>query len=424
MTDEPPRTPNDAQKLCRFCLKQPDQPELALNWRHSEPEIPAIFQQLTGIQLDAAHSIDDDNYYSNLLCISCHNQMKLVVEIRQEFERVANCWQLMIERWRQDRHDDNISTAAAAIDYDQLDTTSDEEDGGRSLSSRRKTTPKSMPPANHLPIYECDICGHGGMQTKRLLQSHMTTHRRVHAKADRGTCHICGKTNLKWLSSHLQDHRKKDRFRCEFCQKGFSRRAQWVNHRRVHTGERPFVCEICAYTFTSASTLANHRKLHRIEEEAAATATPKPKRRHSLAPDVKHKFQKLMRTNRQPKHPAAETKPKLKCPLCSDNDDADNESVALYNNRQTMYQHLKLQHPRPAGIDAWKQMLATMCMECHRPFPDAAALAAHKIEHLDYECSICRRRFNNRLAMEFHVQRHSAKERAHKCEVSSKQKYL
>lgn len=409
MMNEPCLLPDDAQKLCRFCLKEPDAGRQ--EWP-AHPNIPTLFQQITGIKLE----IHSD--YSNLICTVCHDQMQLVTQIRDDFLRIETCWQAMLKRWQQQQQqqlkiEDVESFVESPMEADGAATNSSSSDDEQ---KHRKSPPKRENKIKFTwanMIYECAICGHGGMQTKRLLHTHMNTHRRHYA--DRGTCHICGKTNLKWLTSHLQDHRKKDRFRCEFCQKGFNRRTHLVNHQRVHTGERPFVCEICAYTFTSASTLTTHRKLHRIEEEAMATATPKPVRRRSLVPVIKYKTH----ANRQAKHPAAEMRPKLKCPLCwSTGGDGDEDAAALYNNRQTMYQHLKLMHSRPAGIDAWKQMLATFCMECHREFPDSVTLAAHKIEHLDFECSICRRRFNNRLAMEFHVQRHSAKERAHKCEVS------
>lgn len=227
--------------------------------------------------------------------------------------------------------------------------------------------------------------------------------RLAHQSHPSSTCHICGKTNLKRLNQHLRDHRKTDRYQCAHCPKSFCRLAMKEQHERQHTGERPFICEVCAFTFTSPAALKRHARRHTdpqaltLSTNGQVIANPQPRvqahRPRLVAADV---VQKLP--------PRAGIR--LECPLCHH----------TYVNRSSLQPHMKIQHGH-AGLDAWKRLLATTCLVCGDRFDGAARLAEHKLVHQRHQCAICKRRFQSRVTMELHVQKHSKKERRHQCEI-------
>lgn len=221
---------------------------------------------------------------------------------------------------------------------------------------------------------------------------HMTD---KHISVNNSTCHICGKSNLKRLAQHLRDHRKADKFKCPHCPKGFNRRSMLRQHERLHTGERPFICEVCAFAFTSSAALKRHCKSHTLNPDPSADAPPK------------RQAQRLRVTQTQPipKLPPRQGI-RLECPLCHN----------TYVNRASIQPHMKLMHGAE-GVTAWKQMLDTTCLVCNEKFASAEQLAAHRPQHIEHQCPICRRRFHCKITLDLHVKNHSQKERRHKCDV-------
>eukprot|EP01084_Bolivina_argentea_P010493 19545_1 len=67
--------------------------------------------------------------------------------------------------------------------------------------------------------------------------------------------HFC---NLK---SHFKIHTSAAHV-CEFCDKPFGRKANYIEHRRIHTGETPFKCNICRKQFKQKHAWKVHMKIH------------------------------------------------------------------------------------------------------------------------------------------------------------------
>lgn len=215
------------------------------------------------------------------------------------------------------------------------------------------------------------------------------------------------------MTRHMKDHRLREnaKIQCPYCKRGFSRHTDMIQHQRIHTGERPFICEICAFTFTSASSLLRHHKLTHIidaiEQSAgdvnAVTTTARTKK--SLTKEQRIRTITPARTvvvsmKRNPL-------PKLICPLCK----------GEYVGSTSLSLHMRVEHA-PHGKEAYRRLLEMTCMLCNKQYASVAELAAHKVaNHYQHVCGICSQGFDNKRTLEYHEQRHSKKERKHKCVV-------
>ncbi|XP_074657203.1 uncharacterized protein LOC141910368 [Tubulanus polymorphus] len=47
-------------------------------------------------------------------------------------------------------------------------------------------------------------------------------------------------------------------FKCQFCDKSFGTRAQFIKHKRIHTGEKPYKCRKCELRFTQKGNCKQH----------------------------------------------------------------------------------------------------------------------------------------------------------------------
>ena len=49
--------------------------------------------------------------------------------------------------------------------------------------------------------------------------------------------------------------------------KGFTTKARYIQHQRIHMGIKPFKCKICEYSSTRSDNVLFHaRKVHKIEK--------------------------------------------------------------------------------------------------------------------------------------------------------------
>ena len=62
-------------------------------------------------------------------------------------------------------------------------------------------------------------------------------------------CPVCGlliNSKRNNFRQHLKIHTGVKPFVCDICSRSFRKKAHMEEHRRIHTGEKPFVCEICS----------------------------------------------------------------------------------------------------------------------------------------------------------------------------------
>jgi len=87
-------------------------------------------------------------------------------------------------------------------------------------------------------------------------------------------CIKCGLrlNNLEHFNAHMNDHWSEDKC-CPVC--GLlinSKRFNFKQHLKIHTGEKPFVCKVCNRSFRQKAHMVKHITTHRNGETAAAAA--------------------------------------------------------------------------------------------------------------------------------------------------------
>ena len=109
---------------------------------------------------------------------------------------------------------------------------------------------------------EKQICSQCSKELPSLpsLKEHI---KKVHEKVP---CVECGKLISTGLmkrhiaSKHTPNDLKK--FKCDVCGKGFAARANFEDHKNIHTGAKPFKCKYCTACFASKGTHAMHERKH------------------------------------------------------------------------------------------------------------------------------------------------------------------
>jgi len=75
-------------------------------------------------------------------------------------------------------------------------------------------------------------------------------------------------TNLDNFNVHMNDHWSDDKC-CPVC--GLlinSKRFNFKQHLKIHTGEKPFVCQVCNRAFRQKAHMVKHVTTHRTEPRA------------------------------------------------------------------------------------------------------------------------------------------------------------
>ena len=133
--------------------------------------------------------------------------------------------------------------------------------------------------------FSCQICGKICAFQSQLKQHTVEAHSTERPKDV--VCDICGNRYRReaGLRQHMasahSDHRE---FQCLHPKciqdgkiKGFTTRARYLQHQRIHMGLKPFMCKLCEYKSTRSDNVLFHcRKVHRI---------PKPTKKNDVQID-------------------------------------------------------------------------------------------------------------------------------------------
>ncbi|KAM6996641.1 uncharacterized protein RBU47_013423 [Passerculus sandwichensis] len=257
--------------------------------------------------------------------------------------------------------------------------------------------------------YVCGVCGKSFTQ-----KTHLSDHQKVHAGQQLGgnptlaheggqivmvvvheqlqggqekphKCSECGKSFRKRanLMEHSRVHTGEKPYKCGECGESFSWNSQLIRHQRVtHTGEKPYACQFCAKTFTCKSHLTSHLRTHTGEKPYACDQCHK--RFQSSSSLVVHQ---RSHTGERP----------FRCPECGV---GFKENSALVRHRRTHTGE------RPYG-----------CEQCQSSFPTRSLLAEHQRIHTGekpFRCDDCGKGFRQKSSLVKHRRIHTG-ERPYVC---------
>lgn len=112
----------------------------------------------------------------------------------------------------------------------------------------------------------CTVC-----KKKFLKKANLLDHLKIHANLKNFKCTECGRAFIQRVNmlTHLRTHTKLKPFICQMpnCGKRYSQASQLKTHIRGHLNEKTHICKFCYKGFTNSSDLKKHEKVHSIKKE-------------------------------------------------------------------------------------------------------------------------------------------------------------
>ncbi|XP_077110994.1 uncharacterized protein LOC143766881 [Ranitomeya variabilis] len=220
--------------------------------------------------------------------------------------------------------------------------------------------------------FSCSECGKYFNKKADLVNHH-----RIHTGEKPFSCSECGKCfNQKWsLVIHQRTHTGEKPFSCSECGKCFIQKEDLVNHRRIHTGEKPFSCSECGKCFSHKGHLVSHQRTHTGE---------KP---FSCSECGKCFSQKGTLVSHQRNHTGQ--KP-FSCSECGE----------CFKWKQLLVRH--------QSSHTGEKLFS--CSECGKCFNQKWHLVRHQISHTGekpFSCSECGKCFNQKWSLVTHQRTHT-----------------